>query len=79
MFLYDMDQIVHPLLSTTQFILPYYTRSTVIKKEYDQNEIVTYIHPNNMNTKLGISLNMSWKPLIHTMKKQKKALAKNRS
>jgi len=27
----------------------------------------------------SISLNMSWKPLIHTKRKQKKAVAKNRS
>ena len=34
---------------------------------------------NTMNTKVCIYLNMSWKPLIHAMRKQKKALAKNRS
>jgi hypothetical protein len=34
------------------------------------------LHPNNMNREEGSSLSTSWKPLLQTLKQQKKALSK---
>jgi hypothetical protein len=58
-------------------------KSNLTKKPIYMEHIIrevtqTELHPDNMNRKEGISLSMSWKPLIQIMNDCRKALSRHK-